>query len=177
MITLHNITPTDGATRHKAAALQALLLTIVAAIAITACGGSSDDDNDPTPQPTPTPTPVIEERPTTWVAPTSDVYLPSSMTMTIQPADSFKVSSQDLIAAFINGTCRAVASPQKSNLFYLTIRLLNSDDQTTTLPVSLRYYSASRQRIYYSADAINFVGDADYGSPTQPYIPLFYLNN
>ena len=141
-------------------------------LSMTACS-SDDDDNTTTNDITANgPTGTPHSRPTDWTQMQADDYDfgLSSMMITVGtdgiPA-GVELNDGDLMAAFVNGECRAAASPQADSngqtWFFLNIPSLMSDNDSKSLPVELRYYSTSRGAIY-TAKSFEYIADGWKGS-------------
>ena len=154
--------------------MQKTILTILlfssALLGLTGCGGDGDDNNSMS----------TDARPTNWVPVTTDVDLRSTMTIDVGISLSnlylnYQSSSTDLVAAFINGTCRAVASPQTNeetgeNIFYLTVKRLTNDESDA--PVTLKFYSTQHRHIFTST-GLTYQPDAIIGTFDDPNKPVW----
>ena len=133
-----------------------LSLLLLSALALVATGCGSDSDSEPTPAPTPEPeptylTPGSDERPTTWLQPTTADY-ELWMSLQVQLGDELAdyQSAADLVCATIKGQVRAATSPMTTGdvvYFPLTI---GSDEGDQT--VTLQYYCDRLHRIYTIAN-------------------------
>ncbi|MBP5259518.1 MAG: hypothetical protein J6Z12_02645 [Paludibacteraceae bacterium] len=79
-------------------------------------------------------------------------------------ASDFVLSSDDVVAAFIQGVCVGVASPIEG-LFFLYIAGGTAGD------VSLRYYSSFYKRQFGADNAFTFENDAMIGTHESPFLP------
>lgn len=122
-----------------------------------------------------------QERPTDWVVVTEGVDLQSTMIADVvvdltSLGYTYESASGDLMAAFIDGTCRAVASPMHEVtadgdpivLFPLTIQRLESD--RTDSNVALKFYSARLQHVF-STMSFAYVAEGVMGTFDEPYKP------
>ncbi len=86
-------------------------------------------------------------------------------------AKDFVLNDNDLIAAFSDETCLAVAAPDEG-LFYLYIGApLNGNPSSITL----RYYSAYYKNLFEAKDAFPYVSDSRQGNADTPFIPTFVV--
>lgn len=106
----------------------------------------------------------------TWV-PVSDESLTSSMTITAGLSDNFTaitVTEDDMLAAFSGQTCLGVATPMftySKPRFYLYV-LPPTDSKKM---VTLAYYNAKSNKLYYWVDAIHFENNKTVGSVLHAY--------
>ncbi|MBQ3634927.1 MAG: hypothetical protein II951_04845 [Bacteroidales bacterium] len=88
-------------------------------------------------------------------------YSSYSQTMAIQLDLSGGVlmeyaSENDLIAAFINGECRGVASPRLYNDFDFYFPIVIGGNVGDSNPVTLKYYSSELKRVFTASDYVNY---------------------
>lgn len=156
--------------------LHAMVLLLV----LASC--SKEDGNEITPGDDPSsgvipdgPAGVPAERPTDWVLDLARINpTESSMTITLDLKDDFTVNadlqSGDIVASFINGTCRGVvAADQATGLFLLSVHSFLDDDPDAPRKVTLKYYSASERKIYTSSTELLFVPATMLGTPATPH--------
>lgn len=123
------------------------MLLIVAA---TSC--SSDDDNNPS-----------DSRPE-WTVVTPD-EASVNMVVYVQIPATETISDDDIVAAFINGECRAIGVPTTDRSFVLTIKGV-ADEHS---PITLRYYNVKRRHIFTDAAHLRFMADDVIGDEV-PYV-------
>ena len=115
----------------------------------------------------------------TWTASESH-DMTSSMTAVVKVdlatqypdiAKDFVLNDNDLLAAFSDETCLAVAAPDEG-LFYLYIGApLNGNPSSITL----RYYSAYYKNLFEATDVFLYVSDSNQGSVDAPFLPAFVV--
>lgn len=111
----------------------------------------------------------VEQAPA-WT-PIDDELLSSSMTVTVGLDETLAadgVSAADMVAAFSGGDCLGVTHVNNQSgkpRFYLYV-LSPRDDRKT---VTLAYYSAGSQRVYYWSDILGFENNRVVGSARQPF--------
>lgn len=115
----------------------------------------------------------------TWTASGSH-DMTSSMTAVIKVdlaaqypdiAKDFVLNDNDLIAAFSDETCLAVAAPDEG-LFYLYIGAPLTGNPSS---ITLRYYSAYYKNLFEAKDAFPYVSDSRQGNADTPFIPTFVV--
>ena len=115
------------------------------------------------------------ERPADWVS-GGDVLPYTSMTICLHGNGlPCTPTADDLVAAFVDGTCVGVASPLNESgtlRFYLEVLKRSSDEFSTAVDFTLSYYSDSEGKIYTS-DPIAYVNDAILGSADSSYQPVW----
>ena len=82
-------------------------------------------------------------------------------------ASDFVLTDKDVLAAFIDETCTAVASPQ-DGLFFLYITGKEG-------AVTLRYYSAHYKNIFETKTPFQFKNDDILGTADKPFVPAFVV--
>ncbi len=87
---------------------------------------------------------------------------------------NYQVDEQDMMAAFVNGTCRAVSSPfvdedVASVMFALTIQKLETDESGAL--VTLKFYSAKLRHIFTISSPFAYVAEGSYGTVQNPQKP------
>ena len=122
-----------------------------------------------------------QARPTDWVVVSEGIDPQSTMTADVainlsHLGHTYESDPQDLMAAFVDGSCRAVAAPwtdeaQARAVFALTIkRLMDEDSQK---PVVLKFYSERLHHIFTSATTFAYEGEGRMGTLQQPYEPVW----
>ena len=113
-------------------------------------------------------------RPTWTASPSGDMT--SSMTAVVKAdlktqypeiAAGFKMTENDLMAAFIGETCVEVQS-LKDGAFFMYINGTEGN-------VTLRYYSAHYKNIFEAKDAFPFKNETTLGTYDKPFIPSFVV--
>lgn len=144
-------------------------LLVALCCALSAC--NSDDDNGG----------GFEQqlRPTDWKPVSENIDLQSTMTADVavdlsQLGAKYQSDEQDLMAAFIDGTCRATASPivdeeDGSVMFALTIKKLTTDQSGA--PITLKFYSAKLKHIFTISSPFPYVAEGSYGTVSDPQKP------
>ncbi len=122
-----------------------------------------------------------QARPTDWVAVSQGVDLQSTMIadVTVDLTSlglTYEGNEQDLMAAFIDGTCRSVSSPvmdegKPMNLFALTIKKLEKD--APNAPITLKFYSAKLRHTFTIASPFPYMAEGSYGSVQTPEKPVW----
>lgn len=145
-----------------------LTLCMLAATAVFFSGCKKDSEPEPE-------TFVSNKARPTWTAsPSGDIT--SSMTAVVKVdlkaqypsiAADFKMTENDLMAAFIGETCVASAVPEEG-LFFLYVDGKEGN-------VSLKYYSAHYKNIFEAKDAFPFKNDDHLGTVAQPLAPTFVV--
>lgn len=157
-----------------------ILLLMALAGLFCAC---SDDDND-SKNGNAASALTRDKRPTDWVPVSEDIDTRSSMCVDVAIDLShleltYKTDEQDMVAAFVNGTCRAVASANYENVempdstdcvFMLTVKKLTTDDASA--PVELKFYSAKLNHIF-TAPKFEYVNEGIKGIITDPFKPVW----
>ena len=121
-------------------------------------------------------------RPTDWVTVSQDIDLQSTMIADVavditSMGLAYECNEQDLMAAFIDGTCRAVAAPvmddegKPMNLFALTIKKLENDNSGA--PVTLKFYSSKLRHVFTISAPFPYVAEGMQGSVQNPYKPTW----
>jgi len=115
-----------------------------------------------------------------WTAPAKYDYN-SSMTAIVrisfdeqypELAVDYQLNENDLLAAFIDGTCVGVATPDtEKGLFFLYITGLDSDSGMVTL----KYYSTHYKNLFAAKFAFEFQNNAMLGTVAEPYVPGFVV--
>lgn len=155
--------------------LKAFLLALVACALCCSCG----KDNSVGPEPV---NPLShDERPTDWNVDLSRRDPAFSMTMTVEVSlpdfPQFEVTQQDLMAAFMCGTCRCSQPPVKLGggkaLFFLNVVGMTTDDPDAEKAVTLRYYSEALHHIFTIQAEVYFQNGEILGSPSTPYKPVW----
>lgn len=123
----------------------------------------------------------VQAAPTDWIPIGDNIDLQSTMTADVAIDLSnlgltYEYDKDDLMAAFINGTCRAVASPfvdeaDSTVMFALTIKKL--EDESTGGDVTLRFYSAKLRHIFTMANTFPYGAESRYGSVQNPVKPIW----
>ncbi len=83
---------------------------------------------------------------------------------------NWKVSADDVFAAFDGETCIGVAELSE-NLFFLYITAPASGAQT----VALRYWSSALKNVFVAQETITFANDQHLGSVSEPFAPKFVV--
>ena len=119
-----------------------------------------------------------KERPT-WTASGSH-DMTSSMTAVVKVdlaaqypdiAKDFVLNNNDLLAAFSDETCLAVAA-QDEGLFFLYIGAPVTGNPSS---ITLRYYSSHYKNLFEAKDAFPYVNDSRQGTADTPFIPTFVV--
>lgn len=158
-----------------------MFLAIVSALVLVGC--SSDDNFEPLPTPTPSPTPKPDyednlrdsvgtaTRPTAWIA-TSDALLDKTeIDRVVVTSSEIPVPvdlTSDMMAAFVNGECRAVATPISVNgkaVFDMNV-MHKMEGETADIAIELRYFSLHNKRIYIAKSFAFASGYEIHGSIT-----------
>lgn len=115
-----------------------------------------------------------------WTAP-SDYDMTSSMTALVEvdlslsfKADQlagWKLSKDDLLAAFDGNTCLGVAMV-KDGQFFLYITSPQEGNS-----VSLKYYSASVKNSFTATESVPYQNNSKLGSPADPYMPKWTVSS
>lgn len=123
----------------------------------------------------------IDARPTNWVAISTGIDPQSTMTADVAVDLStigltYESDKEDLMAAFVNGTCRAVAAPMEESgeptgVFALTIKKLENDPSGTS--VTLKLYSAKLRHVFTISSTFNYVAEGRYGTVSNPIKPVW----
>ncbi len=160
-----------------------LRIFVIAGVAVSFVGMAAchPHKNDPvTPDKKDTVQPVDtfpkHDRPTWVVADTTD--LESTMTITGSLPASLRttVDTADLVAAFSGSACWGVTSVQYVNdipYFFLYINRPRTATHTSSVLLTLRYYSAKTHYILVEKDAFEFVVDGYLGTVEAPVTPAF----
>lgn len=131
--------------------MKNILVSIAAVIvALVATSCSKDDYSAPS---------WNEERPE-WV---ENIPAEASVNMTVwvQIPTSETVSCDDILAAFIDGECRAIArhNEEVTHEYQLTIKGVAGE----TSPITLKYYNAARRHTFTDSGSLSFVVDGIVG--------------
>lgn len=154
---------------------------------------SSDDDNDsksaPYTETTVSEAPVWQidwnynqERPD-WQKPDGSLYQ-NWTTMMVQIEDALKpyVSEGDLMALFVNGELRGLASPavavggSQTGSSKFLMKAYGNETGTETVNASLQYYSQTLKHLFTLSDRITMDSDESIGID-EDYIPQFTLGS
>lgn len=110
----------------------------------------------------------IYEKPV-WVAQDNADYTVSMVAVVDLPQE-IKADYQegDMMAAFIDDACRAVAQ-YREGAFYMLIKG-SADEQGQ---IVFKYYSGKKKFLYQSAEKVAFEVDGVYGTTDEPMIPNF----
>lgn len=139
------------------------ITTLLGLFALAACGGSDDEltsgENGEQKPPF-----TLEEnlrdsvgsatRPTSWIPIDMALLDPTTSDRIVVTSAEIPVPldmEEDLMAAFVNGECRDVASPvleANEKVAFSLVVLPRIDEDLTSLPIELRYYSKHNNRIY-----------------------------
>jgi len=150
----------------------ALILLTAGCVLLAACSSGSDDDST-------TVSLTTDQRPTNWVAVNTDVDLRTTMTIDASVDLSnmylkYEAKPNDIMAAFVEGTCRAVATPQTDDsgntIYFLTVKRLTTDPSDAK--VTLKFYSAQHSHIF-TASPITYQPDGILGTYDEPYKPTW----
>lgn len=177
-----------------------LMLVLLASLILGACSSSDDDDNgggntDYT-ETTVSEAPVWQidwsfnqERPT-WTEPDASLYENwTILKVQIEKALQPYVSAGDLLAVFVNGEMRGLASPAVLEDETLTdkflLKVYGNETGTETVNMSIQYYSQTLKQIFNLSDDINldsdettgidedFIPEFTYGSAKYPIVKIF----
>ena len=105
-----------------------------------------------------------------WVAPSNDHdYHYSTVVFARLSTNLFPSSSNLVLGAFVNGDCKAMASPDPTvsgNPFY-TLHLLSDLDGDLNMPITFRVYDGGTgfEYVLESPSPMTFVDQATYGTP------------
>lgn len=168
-----------------------LAVALLASLVLGAC--SSDDDNDsksaPYTETTVSEAPVWQidwnynqERPD-WQKPDGSLYQ-NWTTMMVQIEDALKpyVSEGDLMALFVNGELRGLASPavavggSQTGSSKFLMKAYGNETGTETVNASLQYYSQTLKHLFTLSDRITMDSDESIGID-EDYIPQFTLGS
>ena len=126
----------------------------------------------------------VQDRPTDWIVVTEGVDLQSTMIADVAINRTpmgleYESDKQDLMAAFVDGSCRAVAAPWTDEatgkvVFPLTIKKLWGED--TGKDVWLKFYSAKLRHIFTCEKPLKYEDESSYGSLENPYQPTWSAN-
>lgn len=161
------------------------LLSFVLLVAWTPLLTSCGSDDPVTPSGGTEEKTELEEqaRPTDWVVVSEGIDLQSTMIADVEvdlsALDLTYVSdSQDMMAAYIDGTCRAVATCVTGNadadgnepvVFPLTIKKLETDKADAQ--ITLKLYSARLKHVFTASQTFSYVADGMQGTMEEPYKP------
>ena len=168
-----------------------LAVALLASLVLGAC--SSDDDNDsksaPYTETTVSEAPVWQidwnynQECPDWQKPDGSLYQ-NWTTMMVQIEDALKpyVSEGDLMALFVNGELRGLASPavavggsQTGSTKFL-MKVYGNETGTETVNASLQYYSQTLKHLFTLTDDISMDSDESIGID-EDYIPQFTLGS
>ena len=168
-----------------------LAVALLASLVLGAC--SSDDDNDsksaPYTETTVSEAPVWQidwnynQECPDWQKPDGSLYQ-NWTTMMVQIEDALKpyVSEGDLMALFVNGELRGLASPavavggsQTGSTKFL-MKAYGNETGTETVNASLQYYSQTLKHLFTLSDRITMDSDESIGID-EDYIPQFTLGS
>jgi len=134
----------------------------------------TEPEDPTTPQTQPQQTLVSDKARPSWNAPQEYDYT-SSMTAIVRVdlkaqypelAKDFKLTENDLLAAFSGTTCLGTATPSEEDLFFLYV-------VSTEGNVTLRYYSGQYKNIFEAKDAFPYRNDTQLGNVAEPFVPAF----
>lgn len=160
-------------------------------IMLGGCSKDNDGGNNDSDEPTPP-----EENGGTVISPTNDftIYKPDSVGTATKPADWVAISDidptslmlitidnkhmpatvidEDLLTAFVGNECRSVVSPSVDSddkvRFSMVVNQCADEDCGAGQNVQLRYYSASKHRIFIS-ETFKYQPGAILGSTKESY--------
>ena len=168
-----------------------LAVALLASLVLGAC--SSDDDNDsksaPYTETTVSEAPVWQidwnynQECPDWQKPDGSLYQ-NWTTMMVQIEDALKpyVSEGDLMALFVNGELRGLASPavavggSQTGSSKFLMKAYGNETGTETVNASLQYYSQTLKHLFTLSDRITMDSDESIGID-EDYIPQFTLGS
>lgn len=154
-----------------------LFAFLFGALALIGCG--SDDDNITNGAPTPRPEGFnnlrdsvgTATRPADWQeTPISelDITAPDRIVITAQEVPVEIDPANDLMAAFVNGECRAVTSAIKEGqqVHFTLVVMPKIEENASDIYIELRYFSAKNKRIYIAEPFPFVAGTMEHGTLT-----------
>lgn len=145
---------------------------LFSAMALTGC---NDDVVEPSPKPDPGYDNLRDSignatRPTDWIATELGMLDQTLIDRIVVTEDEIPVPvdvEEDLMAAFVNGECRAQAMPQivanNKKAFMMNV-MQKMEGESSNLDIELRYYSNHNKRIYIAAPFAFEPGSMNHGS-------------
>ena len=131
-------------------------VAILVSLTFTACGGGDSKEEEETEE-------VVAEAPN-WKA--TDAYaFESTMTACFTLPSTMKLSTKDELAVLCGDEVRGVATRVNVSGSYVWMVVIGADPGDV---LTVKYYSASAQRIYTSTSVITFTADAQAGTPDAP---------
>lgn len=181
------------------------MFVLLASLVLGACSSSDDDNEGGNNNGTYTETTVNEapvwqidwsfnqERPN-WTEPDASLYENwTILKVQIEKALQPYVSAGDLLAVFVNGEMRGLASPAVLEDETLTdkflLKVYGNETGTETVHMSLQYYSQTLKQVFTLSDDIkldsdettgideDFIPEFIYGSAKYPVVMLFNTAN
>lgn len=153
-----------------------MLLAIGATLLVAGC--HHDDDDNPVVPPTPKPdyenlrdSVGTATRPTDWISTSEALLDKTEIDRVVVTSDEIPVPvdiQNDVMAAFVNGECRAVSTPVVTNgkaVFDMNV-MHKMEGETADIAVELRYFSQHNKRIYIAAPFAFASGYEIHGSIT-----------
>lgn len=155
-----------------------LFAFLFGALALTGCG--SDDDDITTTAPTPRPEGYnnlrdsvgTATRPVDWQeTPISDLDItaPDRIVITAKEVPVDIDPDNDLMAAFVNGECRAVTSAvqeENEQVHFTLVVMPKVEESASDIDIELRYFSAKNKRIYIAETFPFIAGSMEHGTLT-----------
>lgn len=156
--------------------LKVFFFLLLSAVGFAACG-SDDDPNEMTVGNTPAPqwsltNQIVEQDDPQWAVSNNDINISSSMTiiLSIGVLSDDVVSTDDTMAAFIDGICVGKANVMNTEYGKRVFLFVYSPKNMTSAKVSLKYYNTTLRQVYnYDDFNTPFVNDATYGHVDDPY--------
>ncbi len=156
----------------------ALFGLIVALTGLSACHhhGSNEPDSPDDKKDTIQPTDTFpkHDRPTWTVSDTTDLESTMTVTGSLPTALRTTADTSDLVAVFSENTCWGVTSVQFIDAvpyFFLYINRPRSATHTSSVSLTMRYYSAKTRYIFVQQDVFEFVVDGYLGTIESPFTP------
>jgi len=155
----------------------ALFGLTVALTGLSACHPHSNDPDNPDGKKDtiqPVDTFPKHDRPAWTVADTTDLESTMTVTGSLPTALRTTADTADLVGVFSENTCWGVTSVQYINdvpYFFLYINRPRSATHTSSVSLTLRYYSAKTRYIFVQQNVFEFVVDGHLGTIEAPFTP------
>lgn len=151
-----------------------MLLALGATLTMCGCHKSDDEPSIPTPKPDYNnlrDSVGTATRPTDWTATIDELLDKTEIDRVVVTSDEIPVLvdlDNDVMAAFVNGECRAVSKPVAVNgkaVFDMNV-MHRMEGETADIAVELRYFSQHNKRIYIAVPFAFASGYEIHGSIT-----------